>query len=248
MIEILDLHYCYPEGTAALNGVSLTIADGEFLVLCGPNGSGKTTLVRHLNGLLRPLSGTVRVDGCDVASNGRDAARLVGMVFQDADSQIIGDTVWEDVGFGPENMGCSKDAVRDRVAWALKALGIEHLGNKPCEVLSGGEKRRVAIAGVLAMRPKVIVFDEPFANLDYAGVRQTLEHLVLLHGRGHTVIVTTHDVEKVAAHADRLVVLQRGSLVASGSPDAVAPLLGAFGMRPPCYCLLGGKPLSWLKD
>lgn len=246
MIEILDLHHQYPDGTASLNGVSLTIPDGEFLVLCGPNGSGKTTLVRHLNGLLRPLSGSVRVDGGDVAANGREAARRVGMVFQDADSQILGDTVWEDVAFGPENMGCSPGEVHDRVIAALEALGIEHLGDRPCELLSGGEKRRVALAGVLAMRPPVIVFDEPFANLDYAGVRQTLESLVLLHRRGHTVIVTTHDVEKVAAHADRLVVLQHGRLVASGAPEAIAPRLTELGMRPPCWCLLGGKPLSWL--
>jgi len=248
MIEIRDLCYRYPDDTVALDGVSLTIPDGEFLVLCGPNGSGKTTLVRHLNGLLQPRSGTVLVDGCDVAANGREAARQVGMVFQDADSQIIGDTVWEDVAFGPENMGCSQSEVRERVTAALLTLGIEHLGDKPCELLSGGEKRRVAIAGVVAMKPKVIVFDEPFANLDYAGVRQTLEQLLAFHGQGHTIIVTTHDVEKVAVHADRLAVLQRGALVASGAPEAIASRLGDFGMRPPCYCLLGGKPLSWLEE
>ncbi len=246
MIEIRDLHHRYPDGTTALDGVSLDIPDGEFLVLCGPNGSGKTTLVRHLNGLLRPLSGTVRMDGYDVAANGREAGRRVGMVFQDADSQILGDTVWEDVAFGPENMGCSPGEVRDRVSAALEALGIEHLGDRPCELLSGGEKRRVALAGVLAMLPPVIVFDEPFANLDYAGVRQTLESLVLLHRQGHTVIVTTHDVEKVVAHAERLAVLQHGRLVAIGSPEVIGPRLAEFGLRPPCWYLLGGRPLSWL--
>ncbi|MHC1744143.1 MAG: energy-coupling factor ABC transporter ATP-binding protein [Syntrophobacteraceae bacterium] len=247
MIEIRDLHYTYPDGTVGLNGVSLVIADGEFLVLCGPNGSGKTTLARHLNGLLQPRSGTVLVDGCDVTRDGREAARRVGMVFQDADSQILGDTVREDVAFGPENMGCSPAEVQERVDVALKALGIEHLESKPCELLSGGEKRRVAIAGVVAMRPQAILFDEPFANLDANGVRQTLHQLVALHEKGHTVIVTTHDVEKVAVHADRLVVLQGGRLVASGPPADIAPRLGEFGLRPPCYCLLGGKPLSWLE-
>lgn len=248
MIEVRDLHYHYSDGTVALNGVSLTIHDGEFLVLCGPNGSGKTTLARHLNGLLRPLSGTVSVDGHDVSGDGREGARRVGMVFQDADSQIVGDTVWEDVAFGPENMGCSATEIRERVGRALQTLEIEHLGDKPCELLSGGEKRRVAIAGVLAMRPRVIVLDEPFANLDYAGARQTLAQLLALHKQGHTLIVTTHDVEKVAPHADRLAVLERGVLVVEGPPDAVAPRLREFGVRPPCYCLLGGSPLSWLEE
>lgn len=248
MIEVHDLRYTYPDGTVGLDGVSLVIPDGEFLVLCGHNGSGKTTLARHLNGLLKPRSGRVLVDGCDVARNGREAIRLVGMVFQDADSQIIGDTVREDVAFGPENLGCSEAEVHARVDEALKALGIEQLAAKPCELLSGGEKRRVAIAGVIALRPKVILFDEPFANLDTNGVRQTLRHLVALHRDGHTVIVTTHDVEKVAVHADRLAVLQEGRLVAVGAPADIAPRLGDFGLRPPCYCLLGGKPLSWLED
>ncbi len=248
MIEIRDLHHTYPDGSVGLDGVSLVIPDGELLVLCGPNGSGKTTLARHLNGLLRPQSGSVLVDGCDVTRDGREAARRVGMVFQDADSQIIGDTVWEDVAFGPENMGCPPAEVQERVVAALKGLGIEHLGGKPCELLSGGEKRRVAIAGVVAMRPQTILFDEPFANLDFAGVRQTLEHLITLHRDGHTVIVTTHDVEKIAVHADRLAVLQAGRLVALGPPAEIAPRLGEFGLRPPCYCLLGGKPLSWLEQ
>jgi biotin transport system ATP-binding protein len=248
MIEIENLEHRYPDGVAALRGVSLTIADGEFIMICGPNGSGKTTLIRHINGLLLPSAGVVRVNGLDTVSRNREVRKEVGMVFQDADSQIVGETVEEDVAFGPENMGLSPAEVSERTASALKAVGLQHLADKSCHLLSGGERRRLAIAGVLAMRPRIILLDEPFANLDYAGVRQTLQQLVNLHREGHTLLVTTHDVEKLIAHADRIIVMQEGELKASGAPETVLGDLPSYGIRPPCYALLGGRALSWLTD
>jgi biotin transport system ATP-binding protein len=246
MITIQNLSYSYPDGTPALKDISFTIQDGEFLLVCGPNGSGKTTLIRHLNGLLKPSSGTIRVDGLDPGRAERQVMQRVGMVFQDADSQIVGETVAEDVAFGPENLGLSIDEVRTRVAAALKMVDLERLQHKPCHLLSGGEKRRLAIAGVLAMQSRILVFDEPFANLDYSGVRQVLEQFLKLHRDGRTIIVATHDVEKVVTHADRLAIIHRGELKAIAPPPLLIPNLAQYDIRPPCYSLLGERPLSWL--
>ncbi|NLJ26721.1 MAG: ABC transporter ATP-binding protein [Deltaproteobacteria bacterium] len=248
MIRIQDLQYRYPDGTVALKGISLSIPDGEFLLICGPNGSGKTTLIRHLNGLLKPFSGSVDVDGFHVAQSPKEVIKRVGMVFQDADSQIVGETVKEDVAFGPENLGLSPAEVNQRVAAALEMVGLEHVAEKPCHLLSGGEKRRVAIAGVLAMQPHILVFDEPFANLDYSGTRQVLQQIVQLHKEGHTIVMTTHDVEKVIAHVDRIAIVYKGELKALGPPDDIIPQLSAYKVRPPCFSLLGKRAVSWLAD
>lgn len=248
MIEIRDLSCTFPDGTVALERLSLTIADGEFLLLCGPNGSGKTTLIRHLNGLLRPTSGSVTVDGFDTVREPRRVLERVGMVFQDADSQIVGETVEEDVAFGPENLGLPADEVAARVRSALATVGAERLAERPCHLLSGGEKRRVAIAGVLAIRPRVLVFDEPFANLDYPGIRQVLQQIVMLHRQGHTIVLSTHDLEKVVAHADRIAILSQGTLKELGPPEEILPRVSVYAMRPPCHTLLGKKVISWLED
>lgn len=248
MIEIEDLSYSYPDGTRAVNAVSLQVEDGEFLLICGANGSGKTTLIRHINGILTPTAGLVRVNGFSAAEHSVEVRRQIGMLFQDVDSQLIGETVREDVAFGPENLGLSSADVRKRVEWALVAMALEHLADKPCYQLSGGEKRRVAIAGVLAMKPHTLIFDEPFSNLDYAGIRETLRHLIGFHRDGHTVIVTTHDVEKVIAHATRVVILERGELKADDKPEAVLPLLGGYGVRPPCPYLAGTELQTWLSE
>jgi biotin transport system ATP-binding protein len=248
MITIQELSHAYPDGTDALRGITLTIADGEFLLVCGANGSGKTTLIRHLNGLLKPSSGIIRVDDLDPVRAEKLVMQRVGMVFQDADSQIVGETVAEDVAFGPENLGLSPNEVTARVASALTMVGMEGLHHKPCHLLSGGEKRRVAIAGVLAMEPSILVFDEPFANLDYNGVRQVLEQILKLHRNGHTIIIASHDVEKVITHADRVAVIHKGELKAVGPPRAIVPELLQYSVRPPCYSIFGEEPVSWLID
>jgi biotin transport system ATP-binding protein len=156
--------------------------------------------------------------------------------------------VAEDVAFGPENLGLSPDEVTVRVAAALEMVGMVSLQHRPCHLLSGGEKRRVAVAGVLAMQSRILVFDEPFANLDYGGVCQVLEQILALHGIGHTIIVATHDVEKVIAHADRVAVIANGELKALAPPQTIIPELRQYNIRPPCYSLLGERPISWLLD
>jgi cobalt transport protein ATP-binding subunit len=248
MIKIKHLQHRYPDGTRALKGIDLTISDGEFLLICGPNGSGKTTLIRLISGLLTPTAGSVRINGLDPMKDSREVRRLVGMVFQDPDSQIVGETVNEDIAFGPENLGLPVKEIMERADWALRVMGLKELSEKPCYLLSGGEKRRLAIAGVLAMRPQVILFDEPFSFLDYPGIQEVLKHMVNLHREGHTLVVTTHDVEKVIAHVDRTAIIHEGELKMEGPPEELMMKLSQFGVRPPCYALLGREKVSWLSD
>ncbi len=183
-----------------------------------------------------------------MANASSDTRRLVGMVFQDADSQIVGETVDEDVAFGPENLGLPREEVSRRVNWAIRVMKLEGLERKPCYLLSGGEKRRVAIAGVLALQPQTILLDEPFSHLDYPAVQEVLRHMIRLHREGHTLVVTTHDVEKVVAHVDRIAVIHQGEIKALGVPERIVTRLSQFGVRPPCYSLFGTKSVSWLSD
>jgi cobalt transport protein ATP-binding subunit len=247
MIQIQNLHYCYPDGTKALNNINLNISEGEFFLLCGPNGSGKTTLLRLISGLFKPTSGTIWVNGLDLLTHSKEIRTLVGIIFQDPDSQILGETVREDVSFGPENMRLPGEEIQERVYRALQKMNLAYLSEKPCYLLSSGEKRRLAIAGVMAMKPRVILFDEPFAYLDFLGIQEVLKYMIELHREGHTLIVTTHDVEKVIAHVDRMAILQKGEIKALGKPDEVTRDLYQFGVRPPCYVLLGKEKISWLE-
>jgi biotin transport system ATP-binding protein len=246
IIQIENLIHRFPDGTIGLDGVSIDIEEGSFVVIAGANGSGKTTLLRHLNGLLLPASGVVRVAGFPVAGHLVRARTLVGMMFQDADSQIVGETVYEDVAFGPENLKLGRTEIDQRVREAMAATGLAHLAEKRPHLLSGGEKRRLAIAGILAMRPRVIVFDEPFSSLDYSGVRQVLEQVLKLHRAGHTILLTTHDLDKVLAHADRLVFMAAGRIESEGPPLSLVATAEAFGVRRPRAAGLGVEALSWL--
>jgi biotin transport system ATP-binding protein len=246
IIEIENLNHRFADGTLGLKNINLTIEEGTFVVIAGQNGSGKSTLLRHLNGLLLPTTGTVRVAGIPVPENLISVRQMVGMVFQDADSQIVGETVSDDVAFGPENLCLDREEVNRRVARALDLVNLLDLKNQKPHLLSGGEKRRLAIAGILAMEPKVLVFDEPFSSLDFPGVKQVLKQINSLHQAGHTILVAAHDLEKVIAHADRLVIMDDGKLVKDGLPDQLFGELEAFGIRQPCAYRLGGEVQSWL--
>lgn len=219
------LNYIYSEGTAyeqkALDDVSFKIDDGEYVALLGQTGSGKSTLVQHLNGLLRPVSGTVYVDGEDIFEKGYNLKALrgsVGLVFQYPEYQLFEEDVFSDVCFGPKNLGLERSEVELRAYEALKQVGIrdEAFYQSPLE-LSGGEKRRVALAGVLAMKPKVLILDEPTAGLDPKG-REWIFELIgkLRKEQGITVILVSHSMDDVAEHADRLLVMDKGALVMDG--------------------------------
>ncbi len=245
MIEIENLSHRFADGTQGIDNVSLQISTGELVVIAGPNGSGKSTLVRHINGLLRSTGGRVRLAGGDVSRDPARARQLAGMVFQDADSQIVGETVYDDVAFGPENLGLAREEVTRRVAEALAATGLSRLADQRPHLLSGGEKRRLSIAGVLAMAPRVIIFDEPFASLDYAGVKQVLAQILSLHQDGRTLLVITHELEKILAHADRLIVMEKGRIALNGRPAGLLEKLEACGVKAPCRCCMGSEALAW---
>jgi biotin transport system ATP-binding protein len=246
IIEIKNLSHRFADGTLGLENVNLTIREGTFVIIAGQNGSGKTTLLKHLNGLLLPTTGTIRLAGLQVSKNLVKSRQMVGMVFQDPDSQIVGETVCDDVAFGPENLCLDRIEVKRRVFKSLKIVGLLDFEDQKPHLLSGGEKRRLAIAGILAMEPKVLVFDEPFSSLDYPGVKQILKQIVSLHRCGHTILVAAHDLEKVIAHADRLVIMKDGKVVKDGMPSQLIGELESFGIREPCASRLGMEVPSWL--
>jgi len=246
IIEIKNLSHSFLDGTLGINGVNLSIKEGEFIVIGGQNGSGKTTLLKHLNGLLLPTKGTVLVKGVEVSRNIKKIRQMVGMVFQNADSQIVGETVYADVAFGPENLCLDRQEIEKRVSAALESVDLAQHADKSPHLLSGGEKRRLSIAGILAMEPKIIVFDEPFSSLDYPGVRQVLEQIISLHQSGHTIIITTHDIEKIITHANRLLIMEDGKVVRDGMPDKILQEAEVFGVRMPCATRMGMEVASWL--
>ncbi|MBW2449773.1 MAG: ABC transporter ATP-binding protein [Deltaproteobacteria bacterium] len=246
IIDIENLSHRFADGTVGLDNINLSISQGSFVVIAGPNGSGKTTLLKHLNGLLLPTKGVVKLSGVSVAKNLTRSRQMVGMVFQDADSQIVGETVSDDVAFGPENLCLDRAEVKRRVARALETVGLHHHKDQKPHLLSGGEKRRLAIAGILAMDPKVLVFDEPFSSLDYPGVKQILAQMISLHRAGHTILVAAHDLEMLVAHADRLVIMQDGGIVRDGLPSQLLGELETFGIREPCASRWGKEVHSWL--
>ncbi len=246
IIRIKNLCHRFENGHWGLKNINLDVAVGEFVVLAGANGSGKTTLLRHLNGLLLPTDGSVAVDGKEVQNNILQVRQMVGMVFQNADSQIVGETVYDDVAFGPENLGWPRKEIVKKVTTSLQQVDLAHLQHQRPHLLSGGEKRRLAIAGILVMNPKIIALDEPFSNLDYNGVKQVLQSIIGLHEMGHTIILATHDLEKVVAHANRLIFIDKGQIARDGAPEMIIKESEAYGVREPCASRLGERLSSWL--
>ena len=229
-IKLENLTYTYMPGSpfaaTAVHDVSFEIGEGEFFALIGHTGSGKTTIAMHLNALLQPTSGRVLVDGQDINQNGadrREVRRKVGMVFQYPEYQLFEETVNRDVAFGPKNLGLSDADCEERVAEALARVKLSQaeIGERSPLELSGGQMRRVAIAGVLAMRPGTLVLDEPAAGLDPAGRRDMLDLVSALHKEGTTIVMVSHSMEDVANYATRIAVLEHGALALLGTPREV---------------------------
>lgn len=230
-IVMNNVMYKYMPGTpyekTALDGVSLEIKDGEFVGLIGHTGSGKSTLIQHLNGLLKPTSGSILIDGVDITLKGvslREIRQKVGLVFQYPEHQLFEETVYKDIAFGPINLGLTQEEIESRVKQTMKMVGLnynEYKDKSPFE-LSGGQKRRVAIAGVLAMKPKVLILDEPTAGLDPRGRDEILENIKQLHKtQKMTIILVSHSMEDVAKLVDRIIVMNHGKVALSGTPREV---------------------------
>ncbi len=236
-----------PFQAAALCDVSLTIRRGDFLALIGHTGSGKSTLAQHINGLLRPTAGRVLLDGQDIEEKGFSKKQLrqrVGLVFQYPEHQLFEETVAKDVAFGPRNLGLSAQETADRVREALERVGLpyDEIAEKSPFELSGGQMRRAAMAGVLAMRPEMLVLDEPAAGLDPQSREEMLQMIARLHAQGDGIVMISHSMDDVARYATRAVVMEKGRAVMEGTPAQVfrqAERLEEMGLEVPAVCRMG---------
>lgn len=224
IIETKNISYVYPDGTKALETVDFKAKKGKIVALLGPNGAGKSTLFLHFNGILRPSSGSVAIDNEVLNYQKKDLLKVrqkVGIVFQNPDDQLFAPTVMEDVAFGPMNIGLPEEEVEKRVKDALKRVGMEGFEKKPPHHLSGGQKKRVAIAGILAMKPQIMVLDEPTSGLDPKGASQIMHLLYQLNQEGMTIVISTHDVDLVPLYAYNVYIISEGKIIKEGSPPEV---------------------------
>ena len=243
MIECRGVSFSYDGAVPALDGVDLNIEDGEFFCILGGNGSGKSTFAKHLNALLQPDAGTVRINGMDASDLELvyDIRSTAGMVFQNPDDQLVATLVEDDVAFGPENLGVPSAQIAQRVREALKGVGLVGFERHETHALSGGQKQRVALAGVLAMEPRVLILDEASSMLDPRGRKGLMKACHALHNRGMTIVMITHFMEE-AAEADRVAVFRAGRVAMIGTPEEIltrADELVQLNLDMPASCCLG---------
>lgn len=224
-MEIDNVSFSYPEGTSALKGITLKLYKGKTTALLGGNGAGKSTLFLHMNGILKPSQGQIRLDGQPVSYTKEGLMglrRKVGLVFQDPDNQLFSASVYQDVSFGPMNLKLPPEEVKRRTEAAMARTGVNTLRDRPTHQLSYGQKKRVAIAGVIAMEPEILILDEPTAGLDPEGISDIMGLLKELQEKtGLTIVISTHDIDIVPLYADYVVVMKSGQIVMEGEPDQV---------------------------
>lgn len=219
--ELNQLSYAYADGTKALSDITLDIPKGKKIAILGHNGAGKSTLFQHLNGILKPTAGTIVFEGNDLEYSRKALKALrqkVGIVFQNADHQLFSGTVKQDIAFGPLNLGWSTEKTEEKIAWAVAQTEVEDLLDKPIHFLSVGQKKRVAMAGVLAMEPSVLLLDEPTAGLDNYYATQVLQYLAKLDDGERTILLATHDVPLAYEWADLIIVMEAGKIIYNGDP------------------------------
>ena len=233
LLKTDHLTHAFGSGDTGIFEICLTVSRDDFIVLAGKNGCGKTTLIRHFNGLLMADTGRVLFNGQDIQKNLTFVRKKIGMVFQDPDTQIIADTVFDETAFGPENLNMGREEINGKVNKVLTLLDLDHLRDRNPATLSGGEKRRLAIAGILVMEPDLIVFDEPFANLDYPYVLSLAGLCRKLHQSGHAIVMTSHDVAPVITFATKMVIMDKGRIKEQGDPILLAPCLESYGVKNP---------------
>lgn len=219
-----NLSFTYPDGTRALKNINIEIEKGEKVAIIGPNGAGKSTLFSHFNGLTEPTSGCVKIEGKPISFEKDELLKVrqkVGIVFQDPNDQLFAPTVKEDITFGPMNLGLSYDEVEKRVEDALKMVGMENYEDKTPHHLSGGQQKRIAIAGIIAMKPELMILDEPTAGLDPDGVEKVLNIMNQLNEEGMTLIISSHDIDMISKYADKIFVLYNGEIIESGNKNKI---------------------------
>lgn len=219
-----NLSFTYPDGTRALKNINIEIEKGEKVAIIGPNGAGKSTLFSHFNGLTEPTSGCVKIEGKPISFEKDELLKVrqkVGIVFQDPNDQLFAPTVKEDIAFGPMNLGLSYNEVEKRVEDALKMVGMENYEDKTPHHLSGGQQKRIAIAGIIAMKPELMILDEPTAGLDPDGVEKVLNILNQLNEEGMTLIISSHDIDMISKYADKIFVLYNGEIIESGNKNKI---------------------------
>lgn len=222
MIEVSDVHFTYPNGVEALKGVSLKIENGEFLAIMGQNGAGKTTLVKHFNGLLKPSRGKVSVDGADTTKTSvAKLSRDVGFVFQNPDHQLFSETVEEEIAFALRNFGFDEETVEKRITWALNLLSLTEYRKTSPFMLSGGERKRVALASILAWDPRILILDEPTIGQDYEQKEKLRQFILQMRSQEKTIIIVTHDVEFVAECNPRVLLMLEGKIIADGQAERI---------------------------
>jgi len=217
LIEVEDIYFKYQSGTEALKGITLKIKDGEFVAIMGQNGAGKTTLVKHFNGLLKPSAGRVLVDNIQTTKSSiASLSKTVGFVFQNPDHQLFSETVEEEIAFALKNFGFNQETIEKQITWALNLLSLTQYRKTSPFMLSGGERKRVALASVLAWDPKILVLDEPTIGQDHEQKEILRQFIVQLQTQGKTVVIVTHDVEFVAECNPRVILMREGKIVADG--------------------------------
>ncbi len=217
MLIVDDIHFSYESGIEALKGVSLTVQKGEFVAIMGQNGAGKTTLVKHFNGLLKPTSGKVRINDVETTKTSVAAlARNVGFVFQNPDHQLFSETVEEEIAFALKNFGYAPEVIESRITWAVNLLGLTQYRKTSPFMLSGGERKRVALASVLAWDPEILILDEPTIGQDHQQKENLRQFILQMQTQGKTIVIVTHDVEFVAECNPRVVLMREGKIVADG--------------------------------
>jgi biotin transport system ATP-binding protein len=250
VVELLAVHglsHRFRDGALGLSDLSFSVRQGDFLLIAGRNGSGKSLLVKHFIGLCQASSGGVTYRGRDIWKDIAAVRCAVGMVFQDSDSQIIGQTIDEDVSFGPENLRLPRQEIAKRRDEALERVSLSGMGQRRPDSLSGGERRRLSIAGTLAMEAECLILDEPFANLDFESIRLVLKTVTELHAQGTTIVLVTHELEKVLAHATRLAIMDSGAIVYDGAPDGLDPAdFERHGLSNPYRNQSLRSDLSWI--
>jgi len=245
MIRFESVEYVYPNGIKALDGIDLEIGDGEIVTIMGENGAGKTTLIKHLNGLLKPVRGRVLIDGVDTRKTTvASLSRKVGIVFQNPDDMFFSESVWEEVAFALRNFGYDEEVVKRRVENAINFMDLADYIDKSPFTLSGGEKKRLALAIVLAWSPDIIALDEPTIGQDILQKEKLLEVIKLLNSQGKTIIISSHDVEFVADLKSRIILMKRGKIVADGDAEEIFlndKLLKSCNLLPPQLITLSKK-------